>query len=253
MPKEEEEVDEEEEEDEEEEGEGEEVAPEKKADSASAAKAAPAEPVRIPIPASVTGYYRALLEGEPFKPHDLYPEIAGPENVVYCSTCDLPPEFCQTSPLWEKCKPECIEKFGYFYPELAGGGAVALEDAKKAAQESAEKGKIKELPGGKKKREKSPEITIRKLTRGGRKCVTSITGLEGFGVKNDAAAKLCKKKFACGCSVVKGDAGQPDSVDIQGDFEEEVVDLLAENFKEVPRDKIVLLAEGTKKKGKAKS
>mmetsp|Transcript_14423 Transcript_14423/g.26584 ORF Transcript_14423/g.26584 Transcript_14423/m.26584 type:complete len:258 (+) Transcript_14423:53-826(+) len=257
MPEDSEEVEDEEEEEEEEEedqvadkGQTDEKEEKPEVVGASASSTAPA---RIQIPASVTPYYRGQLEGEPFKAHDAYPEITGAENVSYCRICGFPPDFCQYGACWDKCKPVCIEQFPYLYPELAGGGATALEEAKKVAQESTEKGKIKELPGGKKKREKSPEVTVRKLTRGGRKCVTSITGLEGFGVKLDAAAKLFKKKFACGSSVVKGDAGQPDSVDIQGDFEDEVCDLIVENFKEVPRDKIVSLAEGTKKKGKAKS
>merc|ERR1712013_486672 len=117
---------------------------------------------------------------------------------------------------------------------------MGLDEAKKKADEATEKAKIKELPGGKKKREASPSVSIKKLSRGGRKCVTSVAGLEGFGVKLDNAAKLFKKKFACGTSVVKGDAGQPDTVDVQGDFEDEVVDLIVDEFK-LPRAKVVLL------------
>merc|ERR1712232_572311 len=114
-----------------------------------------------------------------------------------------------------------------------------------------EKPKEKLLPGGKKKRDASPHVTIRKLTRGGRKCVTVVAGLEGFDVKLDAVAKAFKKRFACGCSVVKGDNGLPDTVDIQGDFEDEVVDQLVDKFK-IPQEKISLAAGGTKKAGKKK-
>merc|ERR1712039_127540 len=126
------------------------------------------------------------------------------------------------------------------------------DDAKKTAEEAIEKGKVKELPGGKKKREASPHVTIKKLTRGGRKCVTSVSGLEGFGIKLDDVAKKFKKKFSCGCAVVKGDPGQPDCVDIQGDFEEEVIDCIVAEFKSVPREKVTILDAGTKKKGKPK-
>merc|ERR1712137_1426475 len=122
--------------------------------------------------------------------------------------------------------------------------------AEKEAEQAAEKAKVKELPGGKKKREASPAVQIKKLSRGGRKCVTSVMGLEGFGAKNEAAAKKFKKKFSCGASVVKGDNGQPDTVDVQGDFEEEVVDLIVDEFK-LPRAKVVFLEGGTKKKGKS--
>merc|ERR1712048_1409105 len=114
---------------------------------------------------------------------------------------------------WDKCKPVCMEKFPHYYPELCS--AENLDEAKKKAAEATEKSKVKELPGGKKKREASPSVTIKKLSRGGRKCVTSVAGLDGFGVKLDDAAKLFKKKFACGCSVVAGENGAQDSVDIQ--------------------------------------
>jgi len=126
-----------------------------------------------------------------FKPHDSYPPISKAEVVEYCPVCGLPPDFCQHGTCWDKCKPVCMEKFPQYYPELAG---ASLADAKKTAEDLAEQAKIKELPGGKKKREKSPEITIKKLTRSGRKCVTSVQGLEGFDVKLESAAKIFKKK-----------------------------------------------------------
>merc|ERR1712137_1043864 len=119
--------------------------------------------------------------------------------------------------------------------------------AEKEAEQAAEKAKVKELPGGKKKREASPSVSIKKLSRGGRKCVTSVLGLDGFGVKLDDAAKLFKKKFACGCSVVAGENGAPDSVGIQGDFEYEVVEIIEKEYKKIPADKVVLLEGGTKK------
>merc|ERR1712007_275014 len=122
--------------------------------------------------------------------------------------------------------------------------------AKKKAEEASEKSKEKLLPGGKKKREASPSVTIKKLSRGGRRCVTSVAGLDGFGVKLEGVAKLFKKKFACGVSVVKGENGAPDTVDIQGDFEDEVVDIIRGEYKDVPADKITSVDGGTKKKKK---
>jgi len=182
-----------------------------------------------------------------FRPHDSYPPMEAAVKVMYCDVCGGPPDFCQYGTSWDKCKPWCMENAPQYYPELSG---VSLEDAKQSAQEAAEKGRQKQLPGGKTKRDASPAVTIKRLTRGGRKCVTSVAGLDGFGVKLDGVAKLFKKKFSCGASVVKGDPGHPDSVDIQGDFEEEVVDLIAAEYKEVPREKITVVEGGTKKKGK---
>merc|ERR1711862_289681 len=113
-----------------------------------------------------------------------------------------------------------MEHCPHYYPELAG---LSLEDAKKCAEAVADKSKDKLLPGGKKKRETSPRVQIKRFTRGGRKCVTSVCGLDTFGVKLDDAAKKFKKKFSCGASVVKGEATLPDTVDIQGDFEYELI------------------------------
>lgn len=183
-----------------------------------------------------------------FRPHTSYPDITGPETVMYCPVCGLPPDFCQYGPSWDKCKPVAMEKFPQFYPELCG---VSLEDAKDKAKEANEKSKQKLLPGGKLKREASPSVTVKKFTRGGRKCVTSVAGLDGFGVKLEAAAKLFKKKFACGSSVVKGENGAPDTVDIQGDFGEEVIEHICDEFKDVPREKCTIADGGTKKKGKS--
>lgn len=186
----------------------------------------------------------------PFRPHTDYPPITGPiEMDKYCPFDGLPPDYCIHGPCWEKSKPWCLENYPQYYPEFSG---VSLEDAKKDAQEATEKGKIKELPGGKKKRELSPRITVKKLTRGGRKCVTVVTGLDTFQVELDKAAKIFKKRFACGASVVKGQAPAQDEVEIQGDFEEELVDVIADNFKQIPEDKIHFEAGGTKKGGKKK-
>jgi len=182
-----------------------------------------------------------------FRPHTDYPPINAAEPMMYCTVCGLPPDFCQYGPSWGKCKPVCMENFPQYYPELSG---VSLEDAKKTAEAAGEKSKEKLLPGGKKKRELSPRVTIKKLTRGGRKCVTTVTGLDGFDVNLQEVAKLFKKKFACGASVEKGEAGQPDSVDIQGDVEYDIVELLEKEYSNIPADKITIAAEGTKKKGK---
>jgi len=216
-------------------------APAKGAEAAASAAEPekPKEPTGPPKPFSVE-----------YKPHKEWPAMESAVEVVYCPIDGLPPDFCIYGPSWEKSKPWCLEHAPQYYPELAG---VNLDDAKKDAAEATEKGKVKELPGGKKKREASPHITIKKLSRGGRKCVTCVAGMEGFGVKLEPMAKLFKKKFSCGAAVVKGEMGQPDTVDIQGDFEDEVVDLIMQEYKEIPRSKFTINRDGgTKKKGKAK-
>lgn len=70
-----------------------------------------------------------------------------------------------------------------------------------------------------------------------------------FNVNTADAAKLFKKKFACGSAVVKGDCGQPDTVDIQGDAEDDLLELLVKEYK-IPANKISFVDGGTKKGGK---
>lgn len=238
-------ADEDDEEDDEEDGSDDESEDEDEAEKPKAAEAEPA-PAKVRLPASMADCYKEAVQGVGFKGHAEYPGITEAAVVSYCPLCGLPPDFCIWGPSWDKCKPVALEKFPYYYPELAG---IDLGDAKQKAQEAVDKSKVKELPGGKKTRAKSPEVFIKKNTRGGRKCVTCIIGLESFGVKPEAVAKLCKKKFACGSAPVKGEQGQPDCVEIQGDFEEEVITLLVENFKEIPRRKVTI-AEGGKVKGR---
>jgi translation initiation factor 1 (eIF-1/SUI1) len=60
------------------------------------------------------------------------------------------------------------------------------------------------------------QIVVERATRNKRKCVTSVLGLELFGVKLAEAAKKFGKKFACGASVVK-DASNKEQIDVQGD------------------------------------
>ena len=67
--------------------------------------------------------------------------------------------------------------------------------------------------------------------------ITTIYGLDTFGVQLKEAAKLCKKKFACGSAVVEN-PGVPDAVEIQGDpGEDEVRDFICSKFPEVDRKK----------------
>jgi len=243
---------EEEREKEEEEAEEEEEEKDKEKAKEEDAKGDPGKPAESSDPSGESVAAAASSAASPppppeFKAHSDYPPMQSAIVVTYSPFSGLPPDFCQFGPNWDKDKPWCMENCPEYYPELSG---VSLEDAKKTA-EDASKPKEKLLPGGKKKRDASPHIFIRKLTRGGRKCVTTVNGLETFGVNMDDVAKKFKKKFACGCAVVKDNAGC-DLIEIQGDFEEEVVDALCDQFPVVTPDKVSVMDSATKKKGKGK-
>ena len=64
-------------------------------------------------------------------------------------------------------------------------------------------------------------MIVDKNTRNKKKAITTVYGLDGFGVKLAEAAKLCGKKFASGAAVVKSPS-EKDQIDIQGDCLERV-------------------------------
>lgn len=60
----------------------------------------------------------------------------------------------------------------------------------------------------------APQVVIETNTRNKKKMVTTVTGLDLFGVKLAEASKAFGKKFACGCSVTKGPTGA-EQIDMQ--------------------------------------
>lgn len=186
----------------------------------------PAESGKAPeVPAVASAYPSELGASEVPKPvtqmKDM-PPIQGPIKVEYCPTSGLLPEYLE------------------FYPEFKGLAGLSLEDKTKADKAAADaEAKPKLLPGGKTKKEEVKQVVIKKALRNKRKTITVVAGLDSFGVKLDKATKVFAKKFSCGCSVAKGIPGaKGDEIDIQGDFGDEIVEVILANFKEVPKDKI---------------
>ncbi|CDP17741.1 unnamed protein product [Coffea canephora] len=91
---------------------------------------------------------------------------------------------------------------------------------------------VKILPGGKVKKKEKQEIIIEKVTRNKRKCITTVKGLELFGVKLSDASKKLGKKFATGASVVKGPT-EKEQIDVQGDIAYDIVDFITETWPDV--------------------
>ena len=90
---------------------------------------------------------------------------------------------------------------------LGGEGGAAAPAADAAAAEPAKK-------PSKKKGKAAPEVVIERNTRNKKKCITTITGLDAFGVKLAEASKLFGKKFASGASIVKNAEGK-EQIDVQ--------------------------------------
>ncbi|XP_062090495.1 translation machinery-associated protein 22 [Humulus lupulus] len=183
-----------------------------------------------------------------------------PVRVLYCGVCSLPAEYCEFGPDFEKCKPWLIQNAPDLYPDLikesnsnetdkiteklqstgisSGGGDGAASSASKPEE-------VKRLPGGKIKKKEKPEVVIEKVTRNKRKCITTVKGLELFGVKLSEASKKLGKKFATGASVVKGPT-EKEQIDVQGDIAYDIVEFITDTWPDVPETAIFFIEDGRK-------
>ncbi|KVI01190.1 Density-regulated protein DRP1 [Cynara cardunculus var. scolymus] len=173
-----------------------------------------------------------------------------PVQVPYCGVCGLPAEYCEFGPDFEKCKPWLIRNAPQLYPDLiqesnskeADGVSDQLQsfsitDSTGPSGSSALKQEpVKRLPGGKIKK---------KVTRNKRKSITTIKGLELFGVKLSDASKKLGKKFATGASVVKGPT-EKDQIDVQGDIAYDIVEFITDTWPDVPETAIFFIEDGKK-------
>lgn len=114
---------------------------------------------------------------------------------------------------------------------LKDSGALdgQLGDLSLKPNEAAEAPKM--LPGGKVKKKSKPEIVLERNTRNKKKCVTTVTGLDLFGIKLAEASKLFGKKFASGASITKN-AMEKEQIDVQGDFIDKMPDVIFKQYKD---------------------
>ncbi|KAJ8528005.1 hypothetical protein K7X08_015456 [Anisodus acutangulus] len=181
-------------------------------------------------------------------------EKAQPVQVLYCGICGLPVEYCEFGPEFDKCKPWLIQYAPDLYPELIKDSSSKEADKVSDQLQStsllegsstSKKEEVKRLPGGKIKKKDKQEIIIEKVTRNRRKSITTIKGLEIFGVKLSDASKKLGKKFATGASVVKGPT-EKEQIDVQGDISYDIVDFITETWPDVPESAIFFIEDGKK-------
>ncbi|KAI3447138.1 hypothetical protein Pfo_003803 [Paulownia fortunei] len=178
-----------------------------------------------------------------------------PVQVLYCGVCGLPAEYCEFGPDFEKCKPWLIHNAPDLYPDLLK--EAGAKDADKVSDQlqstsissdagsSKPKEEVKRLPGGKIKKKEKQEVIIEKMTRNKRKCITTVKGLDLFGVKLNDASKKLGKKFATGASVVKGPT-EKEQIDVQGDIAYDIVEFITETWPDVPETAIFFIEDGRK-------
>ncbi|WAQ84871.1 hypothetical protein PtA15_5A444 [Puccinia triticina] len=179
--------------------------------------------------------------------------------------CSFPPEYCEYGTSISKCKKWLTEHDEELYEKLHGGVEKALEnmsveevEKKKKAETEALKKEAKEEAKASRMKEKSKtnKVTVKTVERTKRKRITTIHGLDLFGVDLKKLAKLFASKFATGSSVTKNNQGE-DEIVIQGDVSDEVLDLFDSTtgkFAEIigngiiPDDNIVFVDDTKKKK-----
>ncbi|KAJ9538556.1 hypothetical protein OSB04_031289 [Centaurea solstitialis] len=182
-----------------------------------------------------------------------------PVQVLYCGVCGLPAEYCEFGPDFEKCKPWLIQNATNIYPHLLQGEnakevdrvsnqlqSSSITDGTSISGSSAPKQEpVKRLPGGKIKKKEKQEVIIEKVTRNKRKSITTLKGLDLFGVKLSDASKKLGKKFATGASVVKGPT-EKDQIDVQGDIAYDIVEFITHTWPDVPETAIFFIEDGKK-------
>ena len=81
-------------------------------------------------------------------------------------------------------------------------------------------------------------------SRGSKKHITTVTGIEHYGVNHKDASKFFAKKLSSGASVVKKPVI---GIEIQGEVHDEVITLLTSQFN-IPKEVIKFVEEKKKKK-----
>ncbi|KAE8718828.1 WD repeat-containing protein DWA1-like [Hibiscus syriacus] len=181
-----------------------------------------------------------------------------PVVVQYCQVCGLPPEYCEFGPEFEKCKPWLIQNAPDLYPDLLKAAnaneadkvadqlqSTGISSADSGGSSEAKQEEVKRLPGGKIKKKEKKEVIIEKVVRNKRKCITTVKGLELFGVKLSDASKKLGKKFATGASVVKGPTDK-EQIDVQGDISYDIVEFITETWPDVLETSIFFIEDGKK-------
>ncbi|KAH9179529.1 density-regulated protein DRP1 [Lactarius sanguifluus] len=158
-----------------------------------------------------------------------------PVQMFYCGVCTYPPEYCEFGNSLSKCKewlqaqrPDLYEKYYSDVALKAKLGTISQEAQSRLEEETIKKeAKADAKADAARKKKLASQVIIKRIERNKRKFVTSIRGLEAFGVDLKKAAKLFAQRFATGGSVTKNAAGI-DEIVVQGDVSQEIYDMIAE-------------------------
>ncbi|THH10510.1 hypothetical protein EW145_g1267 [Phellinidium pouzarii] len=187
------------------------------------------------------------------------PQPLQPLQILYCAVCTFPPEYCEFGTSLTRCKewlqaehPDLYDRYYSDEALQAKIGTLSLEAQSKLEKEVAKaEAKAEAKAGAARKKQMESRVTIKRIERNKRKHVTSVQGLEAFGVDLKKAAKFFGKRFATGASVTKNVQGF-DEIVIQGDVSDDIMVLISEGedlLEDVPEDNVELVEEKKKKGG----
>ena len=128
--------------------------------------------------------------------------------------------------------------------------SLSLDAQKRAAKDAAKKASKAEAAEAKQASALgASKVIIKRIERNKRKYVTSVSGLEPFGLELKKVSKEFGKKFATGSSVTKTASGTEEII-VQGDVSEEIEEFLQDKWPGViPEDNVELVEDKKKKKG----
>nr|ACQ58130.1 Density-regulated protein [Anoplopoma fimbria] len=170
-----------------------------------------------------------------------------PLKVLYCGVCSLPTEYCEYMPEPAKCRHWLEKNFPDVFARMTvgPGGSVPKqelgigesppggEEEEKKKQKRGGRGQIKQ-----KKKTVPQKVTIAKIPRAKKKYVTRVCGLATFDIELKEAQRFFAQKFSCGASVTA-----EDEIIIQGDFTDDIIDVIQEKWPEVDDESIDDLGE----------
>lgn len=175
------------------------------------------------------------------------PNAKYPLKVHYCGVCSLPTEYCEYMPEPAKCRQWLEKNLPDVFAQMtasplgnapkqdtdAGEAPIAIEEEEKKKQKRGGRGQIKQ-----KKKTVPQKVTIAKIPRAKKKYVTRVCGLNTFDIDLKEAQRFFAQKFSCGASVTADD-----EIIIQGDFTDDIIDVIQDKWPEVDDDSIDDLGE----------
>lgn len=117
-----------------------------------------------------------------------------PIEVIYCGVCGVPPEYCNFA---NKNSDPCKEWLNKGYPDLSDIIYPKEDDGQEE-----EKKQTKKKKGITFAEDSEKKIKILSQKRSGKKKVSTIIGLNKFGIDLKHCAKFLSKKFATSAAAI---------------------------------------------------